>query len=260
MSRHAEHSDSEENGNSSDRNNLPATYQSPKLRSLSDAAKHGIPQAPAFRDLLPSTKDDISLTNSSPKTPQKPPTLQPPIHDLSLQVPRQAATTPGALAAVNRAPLSPKLDPAQTYGSPASVIPRRSRGLDFSRACTNLHHSTLAESSPESSPNVSGRGINIPQRRGGSSFAVGSPGTGFGQQVGSVPGDRTAMSSSVSSVNMMESDTSSSEDDDDEPMNPDRDEIMITTTPHASKCLGFRLRGDRQSVLVPANYNNGAYQ
>ena len=42
-------------------------------------------------------------------------------------------------------PLSPKLDHSQIYASPTNILPRRSRGLDFSRAATSLHHSTLAE-------------------------------------------------------------------------------------------------------------------
>ncbi|KAH8703145.1 hypothetical protein BGW36DRAFT_333773 [Talaromyces proteolyticus] len=259
MSRHAEQSDSEDTTSSSDRTNHTTPHLSPKSRSLSDAAKHGLLQTSSLRDLLHSTKDDIGIT-SSPTTPQKPHVLQPSIHGLSLQVPRQTVATPGASTnAANRTPLSPKLDPAQTYGSPVSAIPRRSRGLDFSRACTNLHHSTLAESSPESSPNVGGRGINIPQRRGGSSFGFGSPGMGFSQQVGSVPGDRTAMSSSVSSVNMMESDTSSSEDDDDESMNPDRDDMMITATPQASKIGGGLANPFGAPAPSPGNEWMGAY-
>ena len=66
----------------------------------------------------------------------------------------------------NRLPLSPKLDSSASYGVPGSVLPRRSRGMDFSRACTNLHHSTLAEqSSPDSSPVIGGRAMNIPSRK-----------------------------------------------------------------------------------------------
>ncbi|KAL7276905.1 hypothetical protein RUND412_000097 [Rhizina undulata] len=47
----------------------------------------------------------------------------------------------------SKGPLSPVLDPALGYS-----VARRPR-LDFARACTSLHHSTLAEkSSPDSSP------------------------------------------------------------------------------------------------------------
>lgn len=247
MSRHIEQSDSDENNSSgtttsSDSKLPPIPRLSPKSRSLSDASKHGALQPSALRDFPPASKDDIGLTNTtnnnnnnSPSTPQRTP--QPrlsTLNGLSLQLPRQSTpsfSTPSA----NRTPLSPKLDAAQIYGSPASAIPRRSRGLDFARACTNLHHSTLAESSPDSSPNVGSRGVNIPQRRGGTSSAFGSPGTSLVQPSGIGSANQTTMSSSLSSVNMLESDTSSSEEDDDEPMNGDRDEMMIISTPQASK-------------------------
>ncbi|KAF5011163.1 hypothetical protein F66182_15391, partial [Fusarium sp. NRRL 66182] len=62
------------------------------------------------------------------------------------------------------------------------------------------------------------------------------------------------MSSSLSSVNMLESDTSSSEEDDDEPMNGDRDEMMITTTPQASKMYnGFLSNPFGGAVPSPGN-------
>lgn len=169
------------------------------------------------------SKDDSSLS-PLPATPQRP-VLNP--HNLSLNLPK----VPGLASSSNRTPLSPNLDPSQTYGSrftsPSSILPRRSRGLDFSRACTNLHHSTLADSSPESSPTIGGRGVAIPQRHGSPGSTSAAPFSTSG------PGDRTAVSSSVSSVNMLESDTSSSEEDD-EPMGGDKDDMMLTT-PQASK-------------------------
>jgi hypothetical protein len=146
------------------------------------------------------------------------------MHGIPLNLPSKPS---GPSSLSSRTPLSPKLDSSQIYGSPGSVLPRRSRGLDFSRACTNLHHSTLAESSPDSSPIIGGRGMTIPQRRGSMGSTSVPPFSTSG------PADRTAISSSVSSVNMMESDTSSSEEDD-EPMMGDRDE-MIISTPQANK-------------------------
>ncbi|OJJ43945.1 hypothetical protein ASPZODRAFT_72662 [Penicilliopsis zonata CBS 506.65] len=193
----------------------------PKSRSLSDAVKPvSIPQ-PVSGDLKTASKDDSSIP-SIPATPQRS-TVSP--SNLSLNLPLKI---PAAASASSRAPLSPKLDSSQIYGSPASVLPRRSRGLDFSRACTNLHHSTLAESSPDSSPTIGGRGVNIPNRRGSLNSTSVPPFSTSG------PADRTAISSSVSSVNMLESDTSSS-DEDDEQMGGDRDEMMITNTPQANK-------------------------
>ncbi|KAJ5175804.1 uncharacterized protein N7482_001681 [Penicillium canariense] len=193
--------------------------RSPKSRSLSDASKPAIPQ-PSTGDLSrPPSKDDSAIP-SLPATPSRSNLHQP---SLSLNLPSKTASP----SVVNRAPLSPKLDSSQIYGSPGSVLPRRSRGLDFSRACTNLHHSTLAESSPDSSPTVGGRGMMIPQRRGSLGMTSVPPFSTSG------PADRTTISSSVSSVNMLESDTSSSEDEG-EAMMGDRDDIMLNT-PQAAR-------------------------
>ncbi|KAL4980057.1 hypothetical protein BDW66DRAFT_156696 [Aspergillus desertorum] len=200
----------------------PSLRPSPKTRSLSDASRPSVSLSPKTGEERPASKDDTAL---APRTPRRSPAHDS-LSDLQL-LPTKAATPTSS----SRAPLSPKLDPSHMYNaSPGSVLPRRSRGLDFSRACTNLHHSILAESSPDSSPTVGGRGVAIPPRRG-------SPGSSVPPFSTSNPADRTAISSSMSSVNMMESDTSSSEDDD-EPM--DRDD-MIMNTPQARKLApGFK--------------------
>lgn len=175
----------------------------------------------------PTTDNDGMPTPYNPETPQK---VDRSHHGLSLHMPQKLLgnkPTPP----YNRLPLSPKLDSSETFGSPASVLPRRSRGLDFSRACTNLHHSTLAESSPDSSPIVGARGVSIPQRRAGGLSMVGSPGTAqYGGNSGHGQHERSAMSGSVSSINMLDSDESScSDDDDDESINAfERDAILTT--------------------------------
>lgn len=218
--------------------------RSPKSRSLSDASKPTPTTQPATGDLSrPPSKDDSSLPNL-PATPSRS-NHQPPT--LSLNLPATTAASPS----ISRAPLSPQLDSSQIYGSPSSVLPRRSRGLDFSRACTNLHHSTLAESSPDSSPTIGGRGMTIPQRRGSPGLTSVPPFSTSG------PADRTAISSSVSSVNMMESDTSSS-DDDDEAMMPDRDDVMINT-PQATRVGSGPNPFAAASVQSPGNEWMGGY-
>lgn len=193
---------------------VPTSHTSPRTRSLSDSGKLAFAQPPNSRDSnQSSSKDDISVS-PSPATPQRPSGIR---QSLALNLPSKVSAHSSP---ANRVPLSPKLDSSQIYGSPGSVLPRRSRGLDFSRACTNLHHSTLAESSPDSSPTIGGRGMNIPGRRG-------SHGSTTMHLSTSGQADRPNISSSVSSVNMMESDTSSSEEDD-EPMMGDRDEMLDT--------------------------------
>ena len=219
----------------------PEPTRSPKSRSLSDASKPtSIPQ-PATGDLSrPPSKDDSALP-SLPSTPSR--SSQP---NLSLNLSSNAPSP----SIANRGPLSPKLDSSHIYGSPGSMLPRRSRGLDFSRACTNLHHSTLAESSPDSSPTVGGRGMTIPQRRGSQGSTSIPPFSTSG------PADRTAISSSVSSVNMMESDTSSS--DDDEVMMADRDDPMLTT-PQAARMGGGPTPFATGNIQSPGNEWMGGY-
>lgn len=219
--------------------------RSPKSRSLSDAPKPTSTPQPSMGDLSrPPSKDDSALP-SLPATPSRSTTHQ---SNLSLNLRPKAGSSPSI---ANRGPLSPKLDSSHTYGSPGSVLPRRSRGLDFSRACTNLHHSTLAESSPDSSPTIGGRGMTIPQRRSSQGSTSVPPFSTSG------PADRTGISSSVSSVNMMESDTSSSEDDD-EAMMGDRDDIMLNT-PQASRMTGGPSPFANGNIQSPGNEWMGGY-
>ena len=143
-------------------------------------------------------------------------------------------------------PLSPKVEDKEIYmsqqaaaasdlsASPATSLPRHSRGLDFSRACTNLHHSTLAERQPGdggggggemhvgSSPVMTTKGMMIPGA-GGRKGSVGSmildsPAMGNGAWL---QPERSGVSSSVGSVNMMGSDDESSSSDGDASMGGD---------------------------------------
>lgn len=201
-----------------------------KPRSLSDAPKPTLSPSPAFREPARTVKDDTAFT--SPTTPKRP---NFPVRGLSLQMPPRDVSSPTSNFAT-RVPLSPKLDPSNTYGAPASMLPRRSRGLEFARACTNLHHSTLAESSPDSSPTIAGRGLQIPPRKSlGNNSVLDSPSNITSGMWSSMPHlERTLPSSSVSSINILESDNSSTTSSDDEPADRDMDDPMLTT-PHASK-------------------------
>lgn len=149
---------------------------------------------------------------------------------------RDFTPPPGATAGTSAygklAPLSPKVDHAHIYASPTNILPRRSRGLDFSRAATSLHHSTLAESSPESSPTVGSRGMNIPARR--REFGPGAAEQHSLQASASLwPAaighqERMVISSSLGSTQAVGSDSSSSSEDDDL-MDEDTDEAYVTT-------------------------------
>ena len=209
-----------------------------KARSLSDGdGPPALSPSPRFREPEKRVSKDDSAINGSPITPRRPSLLQ---RGLSLQMPpRDMLLSPNTSAYINRVPLSPKLDHSQTYGSPTSVLPRRSRGMDYSRAATNLHHSTLAEaSSPDSSPTIGGRAMNIPNRTYGIHGMHGMNGMG-GHDSSSLwstfpPAERTNISSSLGSVNMMGSDSSSSNSDDDI-MDADDIDESILTTPQVNK-------------------------
>ena len=128
----------------------------------SHEARSKLSPSPAFVENSTTSKDDL-YTVSSPVTPRRSTFSS---RGLSLQMPPRDVSSTSTANLTKRIPQSPKLESPTSYTYPASALPRRSRGLDFSRACTNLHHSTLAESSPDSSPTVGGRGMMIPPRKG----------------------------------------------------------------------------------------------
>ncbi|TAQ87082.1 hypothetical protein B7494_g4605 [Chlorociboria aeruginascens] len=205
-----------------------ASSRSPsKGRSLSDGGPPTLSPSPKFREPEKRKSQDDSSIGDNPTTPRRPAF---PLRGLSLQMPPRDLMSTSASAFTTRAPLSPKLDHAQTYGSPTSVLPRRSRGLDFSRAATNLHHSTLAEqSSPDSSPTITGRAMNIPNRKGGS---METPTSLWSTMANA---DRMNVSSSLGSINMMGSDSSGSCSDEDDMMDADDIDDSILTTPQVTK-------------------------
>lgn len=174
----------------------------------------------------------------------------PSVRGLSLQVPSKESSSPTVRSSLNRVPLSPKLDSASTYGSPASVIPRRSRGLDFSRSCTNLHHSTRAEqSSPDSSPILTGR------RGTRQSWYAQSPPNSSGNLLGPALGslERTGGTSAAGNVNMIDSDTDSSDQDEDEEiMDRAASEDPILTTPQPQNLFRRSVSIDAHSSVVNA--------
>ncbi|KAF1739540.1 hypothetical protein CRV24_001475 [Beauveria bassiana] len=173
----------------------------------------------------PKRSDVRGLSSLHMQQRQQPP---PPLRISRDSTPPPAAT--GTCAYGKPAPLSPKLDHSHIYASPTNILPRRSRGLDFSRAATSLHHSTLAESSPESSPTVGGRGMNIPARR--REYSIGAEhslqASASLWPVASGNQERMTISSSLGSTQAIGTDSSSSSEDDDL-MDEDTDEAYATT-------------------------------
>ncbi|KAI9712703.1 MAG: hypothetical protein M1820_001324 [Bogoriella megaspora] len=208
-----------------------STIRSPRRqRSVSDSTPVLIP-SPNIRESRPESKDDHDVPTEPSKFPQTPRRPDFSSKGLSLQMPPNDLMSLSAASPRSRGPLSPQLDTHETYGSPATVLPRHSRGLDFSRACTNLHHSTLADqSSPDSSPTVMHRGLMIPPRKLNSTMSLDSP------SAPSAPmwpplgkSDRTVVSSSLGSMSMLETESSSNSSDDDEPMEQDEGNDILTT-------------------------------
>ncbi|KAK6223794.1 hypothetical protein QIS74_03738 [Colletotrichum tabaci] len=208
-----------------------------KTRSMSDGGgtpSKLTPSPHVAADGRQASKDDnhirdtATATATTPVTPHR---SEFPLRGLSLQMPigrdpaSPASTTPSA-AFTKPAPLSPKLDHSQIYASPTNILPRRSRGLDFSRAATSLHHSTLAESSPDSSPTMGGRGMNIPGRRSNDYGQAEQTTNSLWSMMGNH--ERMTVSSSLGSANQLGSDSSSTSDDDDL-MDEDTDEPYIGT-------------------------------
>ncbi|KAK2731827.1 hypothetical protein FQN57_003153 [Myotisia sp. PD_48] len=222
-----------------------STEQAFQMQNIHHGTRSSVPasttDAPNSRSSTPVPGYRLNrndhVQNHAPETPNR---IGKPPYGLSLHMPHSVLGSRPS-PSFSRIPLSPKLDSSHTFGSPASVLPRRSRGLDFSRACTNLHHSTLAESSPDSSPVVGGRGISIPQRRGtmGSASGIMSPNSMLPHACPSAGyQDRVGISSSVSSVNMLDSDSSNESDDgDDESIHGFEHPDPMIMTPQSAKTV-----------------------
>ena len=216
--------------------------------------------SPSFVEPAKMSKDDTCIT-PNPVTPKRP---KIPSRGLSLQMPPRDVSSSSTANLSSRIPLSPKFDSSSPYGSAASVLPRRSRGLDFSRACTNLHHSTLAEqSSPDSSPVIGSRSMMVPPRKNfHNGFAVpaapdspGSVTSSLWSTLGNI--DKTGVSSSVGSVNMMDSDSGSTSSNGDDVMGLAEDEDTILMTPQVYR-LGNGLANPFASSMLSSPGVDGA--
>jgi hypothetical protein len=200
----------------------------PKSRSLSDGGTPKLSPSPFIVEAARrQSKDDIAIRDkdcehltSVPSTPVR---AGFPTRGLSLQMPQQ--DTASQTGYVRPAPLSPKHE--HPYASPTNILPRRSRGMDFSRAATSLHHSTLADqASPDSSPTIGSRAMNIPGRRTAEYGSAEHTSTSLWSMMGNQ--ERMHISSSVGSTSHAISDLSSSSDDDDY-MDEDMEEAYVTT-------------------------------
>lgn len=195
-------------------------------------SSQGLSPSPIITENKRCTKDDGDIRES----PVQHKRLDYGSRGLSLQMPSRDLTSTSTANLSSRGPVSPKPDTPSFYPSPTSVLPRRSRGLDFSRAATNLHHSILADRpSPEASPSTSARrAMNIPGRKGFCSppDAVNvpeSPRSLMGAPWASCPShDRPMLSSSLGSSAIYDNDSDSSSSEDMMDMGEDEDTIHGT--------------------------------
>ncbi|KAF9876214.1 hypothetical protein CkaCkLH20_06157 [Colletotrichum karsti] len=207
-----------------------------KTRSMSDGGTPSkLSPSPHITERNTS-KDDSHIGSAGAAAAVAPPVTphrsEFPLRGLSLQMPANSPSSSSSATFTKPAPLSPKLDHSQIYASPTNILPRRSRGLDFSRAATSLHHSTLAESSPDSSPTIGGRGMNIPGRRSNDYGQAEQTTNSLWSMMGNH--ERMTVSSSLGSANHPLGSDSSSSSDDDDIMDEDMDEPYIGT-PQANK-------------------------
>lgn len=209
-------------------------YQSPsKARSPSDLGSPALTPTPCFKNSYkPSWQENSNIEQGS-VTSRRAAFGQ---RGLSLMMPREIKPPNDIL------PVSPKPEKFS-----ASMLPRRSRGMDFSRAATNLHHSTLAEqSSPDSSPTTNSRMMNIPNKINGISQINGEylANSGFLWSAGG-NSDQMNLSSSLGSTNLIAgSDSSENYSDEDDLMDDIDDSILTTPLVKASNDLNQDVLGD----------------
>jgi len=235
-----------------------STVTPAKSRSLSDppmTAPTSLQPSPTFRKQTRRTSKDDQAVPTTPSSSSTATAFRPPLSaasplpprrpdflGLSLHMPPPAASPLSVQWA--GPPLSPQLDERDIYmqsqslsASPATSLPRHSRGLDFSRASSTLHHSTLAESSPDSSPVIAQRSMAVPPRKMsvGSFMLLDPPHMALAPAW--PPPERSAVSSSLGSVNMLasDSDSSDSDGDGDASMAGDEGDDALFTTPHVHK-------------------------
>jgi len=205
------------------------------IRSLSDSAPALAP-SPRFFEQGQTTQDDHAIDLNPARTPSR---IGAAWGGLVLQLPpRDSNVFNPPSRTIAQSPRSEARDP---YGTPATVLPRHSRGMDFSRAATHLHHSTVAErTSPESSPTITHKSL-ASRRTSSHSMALDSPrqNTGWSWNGNSNSNsDKGFFPRSVGSTVALTSDTSSSSSGDDmDVMEQDEPEDAMMTTPQVRKIL-----------------------
>jgi hypothetical protein len=209
-----------------------------KSRSFSDTTTPRLAPSPKLQEAVRITKDDHVMS-----TPLRTPRRAEMPSALSLQMPTRDVG--GQSSPIGHIiPLSPKMDNRNPFGGAGHILPRNARGMDFARSATNLHHSILAEqSSPDSSPTITQKAMMIPSRKQSMNSMLIDGSCTMGSGLGY--GDKSVVSSSLGSVNMLGSEDSESSDDDMDPIDPDDQEDAILSTPQVQRksALGSGMSG-----------------
>lgn len=199
----------------------PQPTPSKNHRSLSDSIPVLSP-SPRFKEPLGKANDDHALLQTPARQSSK---LDATARGLSLQMP------PRDLSYASPT-ITPSIEARDIYSSPSSVIPRHSRGLDFSRAATHLHHSTIAEQpSPDASPTITHKSLAQTSRRTSShSMMLDSPRLSSGwMSSGNSYVDRATLFPRSIASTAINSDSSSSDSEIDAMEQDNPEEAMIAT-------------------------------
>lgn len=214
----------------------PSSHTTPKLqRSASDSQPLLYP-SPKIQEQPSEAKDDNALI----VTPLKIPSFNNATKKrLALHMPDDESSRKLTKTSAGLAVPSNWQEPRETtYSSPTSVLPRHSRGMDFARACTNLHHSTLVDhATPDSSPTITNKKAIIPSRRqSSSSMVLDSPRISWSSSwMNGGNSDRGLTSRSIGSTTALTSEASSSDSERDDIMTRLEDSDEMVTTPQARK-------------------------
>lgn len=216
----------------------PITRPAPPQRSTSDSAPVLSPSPRLKERYSDATKDDNVLI-TKPSRPSA--LLNGHAKRFALQAsnPSEHAINSDSSSSSGQSPYSSAWpESRESFTSPSSVLPRHSRGMDFSRACTNLHHSTIPESTPESSPTISNKHIRPLSRRGSAmSISMDSPRQSWSSTwLNGGLGDRIGIHSrAIPPAVATSSDASSSDSDEDETLMRQDDPDEMITTPQVNK-------------------------
>ena len=234
----------------------PSSYTPKRSRRSASDSQSVLEPSPKIKERPTETQDDNALI----ATPNRISVLLNPNRKrLALHMPDEESSRKLTKVSAGQAVPPGWQEPREIYSSPTSVLPRHSRGLDFSRACTHLHHSTIVDhSTPDSSPTLTNKRLKPPSRRQSlSSMALDSPRASWSSSwLNGGSSDRGLTSRSIGSTTAMTSEASSSNSDEDDIMTRQEDPDEMVTTPQVRRTENA---GSTTSYGMRGSYTPGAW-